>query len=567
FQMVASTGGTPELAEDERAHPTPINENTLIGRMALKRALVHIPDVFIEPNYTWPSNVEHGVHTIAAVPIFSGGEVVGAIGAGRFRVEPYSAEELRLFETFADQAAIAIENVRLFNETKESLAQQTAVSEVLASISGTAFDLDAVFRTVLERARDLCEADHAMAVRRDGAAFQLVAYSGGSASMEERFRAKLAGGPFRFGPGDEEAITTRRSVHLPGLDLDTLPMSGFTYITGSRTRLAVPLVRDEEVLGLIILAKASPDGFTPRQIDVVETFAKQAVIATENVRLFNETKEALDQQTAIGGVLETINTSQFDQKPVLETVVRRAAELCEAQWASVAIWDGAAYVTTAWWGPDMPNEYIEIFIRERRVPEPGSLIGRTALLKRTVHIPDVLADKDYLQVEMQRAGGYRSVLGVPLIRDGFPLGVLVLTRNEPRPYNPRQIQLVETFAQQAVIAIENVRLFNETKESLEQQTAIAEVLGAISASPTDVGPVLDTISRSAARICDATFAGVMIRQDDDTMVQRQAIRRDGLAPRTGVPAPIAGTVSGKAMEELRPIAVDDILDTDEFPAT
>src|SRR5207245_8350870 len=229
-------------------------------------------------------------------------------------------------------AVIAIENVRLFNETKEALSQQSAVAGVLASISSSAFDLDTLLRTVLTRAGDLCEADHAMVVRRDGAEFRLIAYSGGSAAMEENFRQQVASGPFRFGPGDDAAIGGRKTVHLHHIDLETIPKWGFTYTTGSHTRLSVPLVRDNEVVGLLILARQRPEGFTDRQIAVIETFAAQAVIAMENVRLFNETKESLERQTAIADVLSAISTAATDATPVFEAIVRHASKLCDADY-------------------------------------------------------------------------------------------------------------------------------------------------------------------------------------------------------------------------------------------
>ncbi|HLQ05172.1 MAG TPA: GAF domain-containing protein [Verrucomicrobiae bacterium] len=555
FRMVAYAGGNAALVDYERAHPTAIDSRTLIGRVALTRALVHIPDLFTDPDYVWPTNIENEVHTVTAVPIFSGGEVVGAIGAGRFRVEPYTAEELRLFETFADQAAIAIENARLFNETKESLAQQTAVSEVLASISGAAFDLDAVFRTVLERARDLCEADHAMAVRRDGAAFQLVAYSGGSAAMEENFRAQIASGPFRFGPGDEDAVTTRRTVHLSGLDLETLPKWGFTYTTGSRTRLAVPLVRDQAVLGLIILAKASPDGFTPRQIDVVETFAKQAVIATENVRLFNETKEALERQTATAEVLQVISSSPTDIQPVLDAIARSAARYCAANDTSVALISGDSWQITASAGELPPDS-------APRSLDRGYVDVRAMLERRTIALTDIQASTEYPEgAAMAGMLGVRAIAVAPMIRGDHAVGAIALRRQEAVPFTDLQLELLQTFAAQAAIAVENVRLFNETKESLQQQTAIADILRVISSSPTDTQPVLEAVAQSATKFAAAEDAAVLLIRDG----QLVPVSHHGPIPMPmGVPLD-RDSVSGRAALEVRTVHETDVTASDEYP--
>ncbi len=674
FQMTASSGGTQELVEYERAHPTPMDPTTLIGRTALARATVHIPDFFTEPGYSWQINIESGVHTGLAVPIFGAGEVVAVIGVARFEVSPFTGDEIRLVETFADQAAIAMENARLFGETKESLEQQTALAEVLGTISQSAFDLDTVLQTIADRAATLVGAQRATISARDGAhavvravtghardgldvgarfsiddgtlvgrAFNdgerhyvadtrlapelpqggtlsrliipfkrdgrvtgvlATAHADANAFSErevqvlqvfadqaaiaienvrlfnetkeslEQQRAiseilqvisssptdiqpvldaiarnaarycaaedcgvalvredglleqvaqygpisrRLAPWPVDRGSVRGRAIVERRVIHVP----DMLAESPDEYAIGfSRARelgqrsiLAAPLLREGVPLGAIALRRTEMKPFTEKQIALLRTFADQAAIAIENVRLFNETKESLEQQTAVAGVLEVINAAGFDQQPVLQELVDRATLLCEARSASISLWDGEVYATRAWTASDVPAGYADHMRAERRVPERGTLIGRTALERRTVHIQDVLKDPEYTLTDLQKVAGFRTLLGVPLMRDGFPIGVFGLDRSDARPFTARQIQLVETFAKQAVIAIENVRLFNETKESLERQTATAEILRAISASPTDVQPVLDAIAANAVRYCGAEDAAIHLLRD------------------------------------------------------
>jgi len=288
FRLVASSGGKPELVAAERAQPTAISHKTLIGRVALERSLVHIPDLFKDPDYEWPANLEHGVHTIAAVPIFSGGEVVGAIGAARFKVEPFSPEELRLFETFGDQAAIAIENVRLFNETKESLDQQTAISEVLRVISSTPSDVRPVLDAVADRAIRLCDAAAATIYVLEGSALRRTAFQG----------------PPDLMPGEsldftDQSLTGRtiadgRVIHVPDIEKEqrTYPRSWqLAQKVGNHTMLSVPLMREGKPFGTMFLRRKEVRPFTDKEIALATTFANQAAIAIENVRLFKEIQE------------------------------------------------------------------------------------------------------------------------------------------------------------------------------------------------------------------------------------------------------------------------------------
>src|SRR5262249_9159980 len=256
-----------------------------------------------------------------------------------------------------------------------------------------------------------------------------------------------------------------------------------------------------------------------------KTFAAQAVIAIENVRLFQELQvrnhdltEALEQQTATSEVLKVISRSAFDLQPVLQTLVENATRLCDARTGAIIRPDGDVYRLAVSYG--LSPEYKE-FLERNPVPPPGrkSIAGRVVSERRTIHIHDVLADPDYQWHEAQKVGGFRTILGVPMLREGIPIGVIVIWRERVQPYTDKQIELVTTFADQAVIAIENVRLFKELqqrnaelREALEHQTATAEVLGIISRSPTDVQPVLDAIVESAARVCRIDDVLLRLRQ-------------------------------------------------------
>src|SRR5207245_9374911 len=254
----------------------------------------------------------------------------------------------------------------------------------------------------------------------------------------------------------------------------------------------------------------------------------------ENVRLFNETKAALDQQTAVSEVLKTISDSAFDLQRVLETLVEQAARLCDAERGSIYRKDWPLYRTAAMWGPNITEEYRRLAV-EARAPNRGSLVGRTALEGKVVQIVDVLADPEYTALDLQRAGGFRTVLGVPLMRDEVVLGVFVLHRPEVRPFTERQIDLVRTFADQAVIAMEKVRLFNETKEALDRQTALAEILAVIADSAAKQQPVVDAIAQNTTRYCGAEAAAVLLL-DGDVL---RAIAHQGPLPTVSSPNLIA----------------------------
>jgi signal transduction histidine kinase len=467
FRLVATSGGIPELITYEREHPTPISDRTLVGRVALRRAPVHLPDMQTDPDYDWPINREFGVHSAVGLPILRGDEVVGVIGVARMAVNPFTDDEIRLVATFADQAAIAIENVRLFNETKESLEQQTAIADILRVISASPTDIQPVLDAIAESATRFAAAeDAAVLLTRDGRLVP-VAHHG-------PIPMPLAV-PVDRGSVSGRATVEGRTIHAADVTADDeYPTSKEAGLQdGQKTVLAVPLLRAGEALGVIVMRRREARPFSERQIELAQTFANQAAIALENVRLFNETKESLEQQTAVAEVLKTISRSVFDLQPVLDIVLENAVRLAGADiaWMGRAEGDRFRRVAESSAFPadvraqlDADAEQTGGWITIGR----GGVMGRVLAHKATLHVADIAAEPTLQHARVVRATASRAVLGVPMLREGRAIGAIVLARYQVRPFSAREIELVQTFADQAAIAIENVRLFNEIQDKSQQ---------------------------------------------------------------------------------------------------
>src|SRR6516165_5113028 len=431
-------------------------------------------------------------------------------------VQPFDDSHISLAETFADQAVIAIENARLFDEVQaktrdleESLEQQTATSEVLQVISSSPGELEPVFQTMLENATRVCGANFGTMYRYDGAFHLMASHNAPPALVEARMRTPVHLPPPDTGLGRLER--TKQVVHIhdittePGYATDHSYVAG-SKLSGARTILIVPMLKDAELVGSINIFRQEVRPFTDKQIELLGNFAKQAVIAIENTRLLKELRESLQQQTATADVLKTISRSSINLETVINTLVETAARLCRADQALMFRRRDDKYHMLAACGL---TEEVRDFVRTHPLAaDRGTISGRVELERRVVHVPDVLQDPEYTYWEGQKLSGYRTMLGIPLLREDALIGIFVIQRTLVDPFTNKEIELATSFADQVVIAIENARLFEELRQSLQQQTATADVLKVISHSAFDLGTVLQTLVESAARLCDAEKANI-----------------------------------------------------------
>ena len=562
-RLVASFGTLPA------PEFTPIGPRNPSGRAILTRETSHIHDLQERKNeFPESQALRRGLRTFLSEPMLREGTPIGVINIRRMEVRPFSDRHIKLLETFASQAVIAIENVRLFNEIqernaelREALEHQTATSEVLGIISRSPTDVQPVLDAIVESAAKVCGVDDVVLRLREGdemvarAHFGPISHVRVKISIDDpRHRWMHAHGPLH--------IPDVRAQH----DFPTL-----ASVASFRIYLGAPLRQQGELIGTLGARRMEVRPFTPAQIKLFETFADQAVIAIENVRLFNELgarnrqlTEALEQQTATSEILRVIASSPTDIQPVLDVVAENAARLCEASDALIYREQGERLHLAAKYGSSIPVSAESLPITR------GWVGGRTIIDRRTIHVDDVAAEIDTEYPEARRlhqVAGSRTVLGTPLLRQGDPIGSIVIRRTEVQPFTDKHIKLLETFADQAVIAIENVRLFQELKESLEQQTATSEILGVIASSPTDIQPVLDVVAENAARLCDATDA-VIHRIDGDKL--RPVANYGPLPGRGGLESiPIdRDHIPARAIIDRQTLHIDDLaaVPEDDLPA-
>jgi signal transduction histidine kinase len=538
----ANFGSSPEaMAAGLARYPQPLDMHSQPGIAILTRSVVHVPDTD-EPSvseFVRQGGRLLGIRSWVTVPMLCNAEAVGAIAVGRRVPGRFSDAEVKLLQTFADQAVIAIENVRLFRQLEDRNRDLTATSKILSVISRSPTDVQPVFETIAQSAVQLCSGLSGGVATFYGELIHNVTpynYSPEALAAVKRMypmrptRSQLLG----------RAILSAAVAQVPDVQTDPEYVPDIAIIAGWRAGIAVPMLRDGQPIGAILVTRAEVGYFSDQQIALLQTFADQAVIAIENVRLFKELEEknraltaahaqvteALEQQTATAEILSVISTSPTDLQPVLDAVVMSAARICGAQDSEIYYLTAEGLKVAAHYGPIQAP-------MGRLIPVvPGTVAGRAVLERRAVIVPDLLSEEEDFPVgsALAKEFGYRGGLAMPLLRERTVLGTINLRRMEVEPFTDKQIASLQTFADQAVIAIENVRLFTELQqknnaltqanaevtESLARQTATAEILRVISTSPTDVQPVFDTIVRHAVRLSGGIY-GAVVRVEGDSI--------------------------------------------------
>jgi two-component system, NtrC family, sensor kinase len=533
IHLVALNQFSPEGAAALRdAFPMRPGKGGNTARAIVTRGIAHIPDLLKDPEYVLQGLAQRANYrSNLSVPMLRDGHPIGAITVAKAEPGPFPDNQIELLKTFADEAVIAIENVRLFNETKEALEQQTATSEILRVIASSPTDVRPVFEAILKRAATLCEAQLGhLWLYEGGEQFRLGA---GYGSRPDHLQW-LQQGLHRFGrPFFRESGPWRVGQVLDVRDTEPYRRGEPVWIRtadheGMRTLLAVPLVKDGRLVGSIAVYRREVQPFTDQQTALVQTFADQAVIAIENVRLFTELQEknkalteahaqvteSLEQQTATGEILRVISGSPTDVQPVFDAIVRAAVRLCDGFFGVLTRYDGRLVTLVA--AHNIPSEVLQqVAAIFPGPPNPDTITGRVLLSRAVVHEHDVRHSQLSSAATVGTASGYRTIVGAPMLRDGEPIGTISVARREVEPFSVSEIALLQTFADQAVIAIENVRLFKELQtrntdltDALSRQTATSEILRVISGSPTDVQPVFDTIVKSAVTLCNGVFGGL-----------------------------------------------------------
>jgi GAF domain-containing protein len=513
--------------------------------------------------------------SIVAVPMIVGDRVVGAVNLeDHQREHAFGESQVRLLQTIASSMGVALENVRLFNETREALDRQTATADVLKVIAQSPGELQPVFDAIAASSNRLIGGFSTVVARIHDDVLHLVAYTStnpdGDAAIRASFPNPLSS--FSFGA----ALRAGRTVRIVDTELEPeapVRLRELARARGYRSMLLCPLLRDGAAIGMISVTRREPGAFAEHEVQLLETFAHQAVIAIENVRLFNETKEALEQQTATARVLQVMSQSPADVEPVFEAITDRALALCGARIGGVARFDGELVHLAAFHAPS-PEGLAQMHAAFPMKPSRGSILARAILEREALQIYDVLADPDYVLKDATRQIGYRSNLAVPMMRDGEVIGAIGVCREEPSVFSEKHIRLLQIFADQAVIAVENVRLFNETRdalrkveqrtrelaEALDYQVAISDVLRVISQSPNDVSPVFEAILDCATRLFGSAVAAVYRYRDGQVeLVGTRNWPDEAIAvARTLYPAPPErALLAGRVIAAGEALSIDD----------
>ena len=561
-----------------------IDRDSAVGACLADARLIHLPDLELgaeEFPLVRQMGLADGFLSGLYSPLLRGERAIGALVVLRRQKRAFDDTHIGLLRTFTEQAVIAIENARLFNETQQALERQTATAEILKVIASSPDDVQPVFDAIARSSNRLLGGWSTMVARIHDDALHMVAFTSttpeGDAALKRSFPIALASFPVG------EAI--RRGEQVPIVDTEAveeglLQIRDLARARGYRSMLFCPLVQGGQSIGLISVTRREPGPFAPHQVDLLQTFADQAVIAIENVRLFNETKEALQRQTATSEVLQVISESPTDVQPVFDVIAERAARLTGAQHALVTRLDGEWLKLVSLYGVNAPGTAALRKVWPIRLKDGSSIAVRAVRGRSVVNVADLLAesDDDYSPAMKQvvKEAGFRSGLSVPMLHGSQVIGAITVNRAEPGLYADKEVGLLQTFASQAVIAIENVRLFNETKEALERQTATAEVLRVISSSVADSAPVFDMILGSCETLFEGAFANIGLIGDDGLvhlLVNSERLAQASPAERASVarlqsefPRQVRESMHGYVIHKNQVLHYPDVLNGDDVPA-
>ena len=527
LRFAANFGLPREFEEIAKRNPFVPGRGTVVGRVLLAGKPVQIADVEADPEYTFTEGQRvAGYRTILGVPLQREGESIGVIVLIRTKVHPFTDKQIELAQNFAAQAVIAIENTRLLNELRQSLEQQTATSEVLGVISSSPGELAPVFQSMLENAVHICQASFGNLLLYEDGAFRHVAlYNAPEAWAAEQQRDPVA--PRRSARFLYRVADTKQIAHIADITAEN-PDEPIARVAGARTLLIVPMLKERALIGVIAIYRQEVLPFTDKQIELVKSFAAQAVIAIENARLLNELRqrtddlsESLEQQTATSEVLQVISSSPGELEPVFQAMLENATRICEAKFGTLFLRESDTLRRVA--THNAPPNYAAFIANEPLIDRRLShSIDQLIKTKQAVHVADMAVYEP--EAPVTKFGRARTLVTVPMLKENELIGAIGIYRQEVWPFTDKQIALLQNFAAQAVIAIENTRLLTELRQrttdltvSLEQQTATANVLRVISSSPGELGPVFDAVLDSATRLCEANF-GILYRYEGDAFL-------------------------------------------------